>query len=203
MQAIVQAAQGLPNTEVCAVIANRPDAAGLGWADKQGLATRVVSHAQHDSREHFDTVLGDAIDTFAPDYILLAGFMRVLTAGFVHRFANRVINIHPSLLPAFPGLHTHRKALEMGVQWHGCTIHFVTPEVDHGPIIAQGIVPVQVSDTEATLAERVLELEHVMYGQVVQWLAEGRVSIDQQGRASVKGVHARGFMLEATMAGGQ
>lgn len=196
MQAIVRIAQTLPEAQVCAVIANRSDAAGLVWAREQGLETRVLAHEQFANREAFDTALGDLIATFEPDYILLAGFMRILTAGFVRRFANRVVNIHPSLLPAFPGLHTHRKALEMGVQWHGCTVHFVTPTVDHGPVIAQGAVAVQPEDTESSLAQRVLTLEHVVYTQVVQWLVQGRIHLDAHQRVRVEGVEMRSFLLD-------
>lgn len=198
MQALVEAAQALPAARVCAVIANRPDAAGLAWAAQQGLHTQVVDHQGFADREAFDAALGDAIAPFKPDYILLAGFMRILTASFVRRFAGQVVNIHPSLLPAFPGLHTHRKALEMGVQWHGCSIHFVTPTVDHGPIIAQGVLAVQAEDTEAQLAARVLVLEHIMYAQVLQWLVEDRVQLDAHQRVTIKGVPVRSFLLDAT-----
>src|SRR5690606_1087635 len=138
-------------------IANKADAAGLEWARERGIQTAVVPHRDYDSREAFDQALADTIEAYQPHYVLLAGFMRVLTPAFVEQFNGRLINIHPSLLPAFPGLHTHRQALAMGVQWHGCTILFVTPVLDHGPIVAQGVVPVLSDDTPDDLAGRVLQ----------------------------------------------
>ncbi|MGE4368058.1 MAG: phosphoribosylglycinamide formyltransferase [Burkholderiaceae bacterium] len=196
MQAIVQAtrSQGA-GAVVSAVIANKADASGLAWADRQGIPTAVVAHRDFASREAFDASLADAIDAYQPHYVLLAGFMRVLTPGFVERFNGRLVNIHPSLLPAFPGLHTHQQALAMGVQWHGCTVHFVTPVLDHGPVIAQGIVPVLASDTPDDLAHRLLKVEHVVYTEVVHWLAQGRVTLDALQRVHVKGVPSRSFML--------
>ncbi len=157
MQAIVDACQtGRCSAEVVAVLASRTQASGVAWAAGQGIATGVVPHTDFASREDFDEALAQKIDAYAPDYILLAGFMRVLTPAFVARYAGRLINIHPSLLPAFPGLHTHAQALAKGVQSHGCTVHFVTPVLDHGPIIAQGVVPVLAGDTPESLAARVL-----------------------------------------------
>lgn len=184
MQAIVQALHGQDAARVTVVIANRANAAGLEWAHAQGIATRVVAHDQFDRREAFDQALGDALDEFAPDYVLLAGFMRILTPGFVQRFHGRLINIHPSLLPAFPGLDTHRKALEAGVRWHGCTVHFVTPVLDHGPVIIQGVVPVRDDDDPDTLANRVLEVEHVVYPRVAEWLGRGQVGLGADGRVT-------------------
>lgn len=196
MQTIVETLQqhNAPG-QVCAVVSNNADAPGLDWAAQKGIATRVVSHRDYASREQFDLALGGVIHTFRPDYILLAGFMRILTPGFVERFNGQVINIHPSLLPAFPGLHTHQQALAAGVQWHGCTVHFVTPVLDQGPVIAQGIVPVRADDTPDTLAKRVLGLEHRIYGDVAFWLSQGRVTLDSVQRVHVDGVASRSYFL--------
>jgi len=160
---------------VKAVISNRPDAPGLAWARSQGLPAIALDHKAHATREAFDAELAAAIERLAPDLVLLAGFMRILTPEFIARFPRRILNIHPSLLPAFPGLHTHRRALEAGVKLHGCTVHLVTPELDSGPIVAQAAVPVLRGDTEETLAARVLEAEHRVYPQVVRWFLEDRV----------------------------
>ena len=184
MRALVEA--GLP-VEMRAVIANRPGAAGLEWAGSRGIATRVVDHAAFSSREAFDAELANAIDSFTPDFVLLAGFMRILGEGFVRRYPRRMLNIHPSLLPLFPGLHTHRRALEAGVKLHGATVHFVTPALDHGPILAQAAVPVLAGDTEAALAERVLAQEHRIYPQAVRWLAEGRIEFHPGDVVQVRG----------------
>lgn len=184
-----------PAAQVCAVIANKADAAGIEWAREQGIQARVVPHRDYPTREAFDTALAEAIDEWAPHYVLLAGFMRVLTPAFVEHFNGRLINIHPSLLPAFPGLHTHQQALATGVQWHGCTVHFVTPVLDHGPIVAQGAVPVMADDTPETLASRVLQVEHRLYADVVRWLAEGRVELDAMQRVLVRDVGSRSFVL--------
>lgn len=196
MQAIVQALQKqqLP-AQVVAVISNTPDATGLQWAQQQGLATRTVNHRDYANRALFDKALGDVIAEYQPDYILLAGFMRILTPEFVTRFIERIINIHPSLLPAFAGLNTHQQALDAGVQWHGCTLHFVTPVLDHGPIISQGIVAVQANDNPDTLAARVLQLEHRMYADVVRWLSEDRVFIDNAQLVHVNGLTRRSYLL--------
>ncbi|NYT82994.1 phosphoribosylglycinamide formyltransferase [Alcaligenaceae bacterium] len=196
MQAIVETIRerALP-AKVCAVISNKPDAAGLDWAREQGVATQVVAHRDYASRDAFDAALAAAIDVHEPHYVLLAGFMRVLTPAFVERYNGRLINIHPSLLPAFPGLHTHQQALAMGVQWHGCTIHFVTPVLDYGPVIAQGVVPVLAGDTPEHLAARVLDVEHRMYADVVCWLSEGRVVLDAMQRVQVQGIASRSFVL--------
>lgn len=179
MQSIVEAcaAQRWP-ARIAAVIANKPDAAGLAWAAGRGIATAVVPHRDYATREAFDEALARQIDAFQPDYVLLAGFMRVLTSGFVDRYVGRLVNIHPSLLPAFPGLHTHAQALAVGVRAHGCTVHFVTPVLDHGPILAQGVVPVHAGDTADALAQRVLEVEHEVYPAAVRWLAQGRVTLN-------------------------
>lgn len=170
MQAVVEA--GLP---VVAVISNRADAAGLAYAQSRGIATAVVEHRDYPTREAFDAQLAIEIDRHAPDLIVLAGFMRILTDAFVERYAGRMINIHPALLPAFTGLDTHARALATGVKVHGCTVHWVTPTLDEGPIIIQAAVPVRPDDTETTLAARVLRQEHVIYPRAVRWFVEGRL----------------------------
>ena len=175
MQALVQAA--IPGTQVAAVISNRADAAGLVWAAAQGLATASLSHRDYPSREDYDAALMALIDTYAPDLVVLAGFMRILTPAFCRHYQGRLINIHPSLLPAFTGLDTHQRALESGCRVAGCTVHFVTPELDCGPVIVQGAVPVLDNDTAATLAERVLAVEHQVLPQAVADFVSGSLSI--------------------------
>ena len=172
MRSIVEARTGLM---VKAVIANRPDAQGLEWARLQGIATRVVDHKAFASREAFEAALGDAIDALGPDLVLLAGFMRIFTPSFIARFPRRILNIHPSLLPSFTGLHTHRQALQAGVKLHGCTVHVVTPSLDAGPVVIQAAVPVLAGDTEESLAARVLAAEHRIYPQAVRWFVEDRI----------------------------
>ena len=189
MRAIVES--GL---QVAAVISNVADAAGLEFARARGIATEVVEHRAFSSREAFDAVLAKAIDRHAPDIVVLAGFMRMLTDGFVRRYEGRMINIHPSLLPAFPGLHTHRRALEHGVKVHGCTVHFVTPQLDHGPIIVQAAVPVTPGDTEETLAARVLRQEHRIYPLAARWFADDRLVVER-GIVRVKGDDAVQFLF--------
>ncbi|ANB73757.1 phosphoribosylglycinamide formyltransferase [Paraburkholderia phytofirmans] len=164
--------------QVAAVIANRSDAAGLAFAASHGIATAVVDHRQFPDRDSFDAALAQEIDSFAPDLVVLAGFMRVLTAGFVDHYAGRMLNVHPSLLPSFPGLKTHQQALDAGVRLHGASVHFVTSQLDHGPIVAQAAVPVEAGDTPATLAERVLATEHIIYPRAVRWFVEGRLALD-------------------------
>jgi phosphoribosylglycinamide formyltransferase-1 len=195
MQSLVQAvtAENLP-VEICTVLSNRADAAGLAWARERGLPTDLLPHADFGSRQAFDAALQARLEQLAPDYVLLAGFMRVLGADLVHRFQGRIINIHPSLLPAFPGLHTHQQALAQGVQWHGCTVHFVTPELDHGPIIAQGVIPVRAGDTPERLADRLLTVEHRVYAQVLRWLAWRRVCLMPDGRVQVQGESHRAWL---------
>ncbi len=182
MEAIVEAcaAQAWP-ARVAAVISNRADAAGLDYAAARGIATAVVEHRTYADREGFDAALAQAIDAQAPDVVVLAGFMRILTPGFVQRYAGRLLNIHPSLLPAFPGLHTHRRAIEAGCKLAGATVHFVTAELDHGPIVAQAAVPVLPGDTEQTLAARVLTSEHRLYPMAVRWAIEGALQVDANG----------------------
>lgn len=179
MEAIVRAAQAEKwPVSIAAVISNRADSAGLDFARQHGIATAVVANKDYSSREQFDTALRAAIDVFAPDLVVLAGFMRILTTPFVEHYAGRMLNIHPSLLPSFPGLATHRQALAAGVRLHGATVHFVTPDLDHGPIVAQVAVPVRGSDSEETLGERVLEQEHLIYPRAVRWFVEGKLSLD-------------------------
>ncbi len=179
-------AAGLP-LQVAAVISNLPEAGGLELAAAQGIPTVAVDHRLYPTRAAFDAALAEAIEGYAPQLVVLAGFMRLFTPEFVARFRGRLINIHPSLLPSFPGLHTHRQALAAGVRIHGCTVHFVTEQVDHGPIIAQAAVPVLADDTEALLAARVLRCEHVLYPRVLRWWAEGRLEDQGEGRIRVRG----------------
>jgi phosphoribosylglycinamide formyltransferase 1 len=180
MQAIARAcaAEAWP-AQVVAVIGHRPQAAGLAAAQGLGLATEVLDHRAFDSRESFDAALMQRIDAHAPDLVLLAGFMRILSDAFVLHYQGRLLNIHPSLLPAFPGLATHRQALAAGCKLAGATVHFVTPTLDHGPIVAQAAVPVRPDDTEATLAARVLAAEHVIYPRAVRWFVKDRLRVDQ------------------------
>lgn len=187
-------AAGLP-AQICAVISNDPAAKGLATAAGHGVATAVVDHRAYKQRAEFDAALAAAIDAHQPDIVVLAGFMRVLTADFVNRYRGRLVNIHPSLLPSFPGLHTHRRALDAGVRIHGCTVHFVTPQLDHGPIIIQAAVPVLPGDNEDTLAARVLTEEHRIYPQAIRWLCEDRVTVGADGRVSIAGVRNTGGAL--------
>ena len=172
MAAIVRAAQQEQwgqtlDARIAAVISNKADAAGLVFAAEQGIATAVLDHRAYAGREDFDAALAAQIDAFDPALVVLAGFMRILTTVFVARYAGRLLNIHPSLLPAFPGLHTHQRAIDMGCKFAGCTVHQVTAELDNGPILAQAVVPVFVGDTAAELAARVLSQEHVIYPRAV------------------------------------
>ena len=181
-------AQGWP-AQVVAVISNRPGAAGLDYAAAHGIDTAVVDHKAFSSREEFDAELARVVHGFAPDLLALAGFMRILGAAFVRQFEGRFLNIHPSLLPAFAGLHTHRRALQMGCKAVGATVHFVTPELDHGPIVLQSVVAVRAGDDEDSLATRVLATEHVIYPLAVQWFVEDQLQVVQgvvthKGRAS-------------------
>ncbi|WP_454742222.1 phosphoribosylglycinamide formyltransferase [Cupriavidus necator] len=185
MEAIVRGcARGGWPARIAAVVSNRPDAAGLQFAQQQGIETGVVDHRQYPHRAAFDAALAEAIDAYAPDLVVLAGFMRILTPGFVDRYAGRLLNIHPSLLPCFPGLNTHKQALDAGVKLHGATVHFVTPELDHGPIVIQAALDVQPADTPESLAGRLLECEHVIYPRAVQWFVEDRLQL-QDGVVNV------------------
>ncbi|MDC7710288.1 phosphoribosylglycinamide formyltransferase [Vogesella indigofera] len=193
MQAIVDA--DIPGARIAAVIANRPDAAGLAWAAARGIATVGLDHKQFASREAFDAQLAAEIDAFQPDLVVLAGFMRILTPAFTARYEGRMLNIHPSLLPSFPGLHTHQRAIDMGCKVAGCTVHFVTAELDHGPIVAQAVVPVLDDDTETTLAARVLQQEHRLYPEAVRRFAAGELQI-RNGRIGGVDAAAAGLALQ-------
>ena len=179
MQALLQAK--LPCT-IAAVISNRADAGGLAVAQTYGIPTQVVSHRDYADRETFDAALANAINAYQPDFVILAGFMRILTASFVMRYHGKLINIHPSLLPAYAGTHTHARALQDGVKIHGCTVHFVTPDLDHGPIIIQAAVPVLANDTDQTLSQRVLLEEHRIYPQALCWLCDDQIRLNKQNR---------------------
>jgi phosphoribosylglycinamide formyltransferase-1 len=185
LQAILDA--GIP---VSAVISNVPGAGGLAIAARHGVATAVVEHRRFPTREAFDAALADEIDRHAPRLVALAGFMRVLTPGFVARYTWRLLNVHPSLLPEFPGLDTHARALAAGAKRHGCTVHFVTAALDHGPIVAQASVPVLPGDTAETLAARVLAQEHVIYPRALRWFLDGLLVVED-GKVRVKGDHAQ------------
>lgn len=175
MEAILRAASAEHwPAQIVAVISNKAQAAGLATASAAGIAARVVEHVAYPDREKFDQSLSAVIDEYSPDLVVLAGFLRILTPEFVVHYHGRLLNIHPSLLPSFPGLDTHHRAIEAGVKFHGATVHFVTPELDHGPIIEQAVVPVLDTDTEDTLAARVLEQEHVIYPRAVRDFIEGR-----------------------------
>ncbi|MCP9759808.1 phosphoribosylglycinamide formyltransferase [Aquitalea sp. S1-19] len=175
MQAIVEA--GIPGAHIAAVISNRPDAAGLAWAAARGIHTEVLDHKAFASREAFDTALAERIDRFAPDLVVLAGFMRILSAGFTRHYQGRMLNVHPSLLPAFTGLNTHQRALDAGCMLAGCTVHFVTAELDHGPIVAQGAVAILPGDTAQTLAQRTLAVEHQLYPAAVHDFVSGQFTL--------------------------
>jgi phosphoribosylglycinamide formyltransferase 1 len=185
MEALLEA--GLP-ARVAAVISNNPHAKGLDTAQKRGIETAVVDHRAFADRAAFDGALAAEIDRHRPDLVVLAGFMRILTEPFIERYRGRLINIHPSLLPEFPGLDTHRRALAAGAKTHGCTVHFVTPVVDGGPIIAQAAVAVEPGDTEQRLAARVLAEEHRVYPRVVREFLEGRVRLAADGTVAAGAV---------------
>ncbi len=180
MQAIVNMAKNREDIEIAAVISHKPNSAGTAWAAEQGVATAELLHKDYPVREEYDAALRDLVLSYQPDYVILAGFMRILTPVFIEPFANRLVNIHPSLLPSFTGLDTHERALAEGVKVHGCTVHFVTPILDVGPIIAQGIVPVVVGDDADTLAARVLRVEHQIYPAVVDYLSRDLLSVNEQ-----------------------
>jgi phosphoribosylglycinamide formyltransferase-1 len=179
MEAVVRAAKAEQwPARIAAVISNKADAKGLEFAASHGIPTAVVSNKDYPSREAFDAALQEVIDGFSPDLVVLAGFMRILTPGFVAHYENRMLNIHPSLLPLFPGLHTHEQALASGAATHGATVHFVTAELDHGPLVDQVSVPVLPGDTADGLAARVLEQEWIMYPRAIRWFVEGRLRVE-------------------------
>jgi phosphoribosylglycinamide formyltransferase-1 len=165
--------------QVVAVISNRPGAAGLAFAAEQDIAAQIVDHKAFVTRDAFDAALAQAIDAHAPDLVVLAGFMRILGAEFVRHYGARLLNIHPSLLPAFPGLHTHQRAIDAGCKLAGATVHFVMPELDHGPIVIQAVVPVLPGDDEDALSSRVLAREHLIYPLAVRWVVTDRLRIEQ------------------------
>lgn len=178
LQAIInQIESGDINANIASVISNKADAYGLQRAKKAGIETAIVDHTQYESRELFDHFLAKVIDQTAPDIIILAGFMRILTEGFVMRYAGKLINIHPSLLPLYRGLHTHKRALHDKATQHGASVHFVTPELDSGAVIVQGVISVKNNDTEETLATRVHQIEHIIYPQAVKLLTENHVKL--------------------------
>ncbi|ARL95432.1 phosphoribosylglycinamide formyltransferase [Burkholderia pseudomallei] len=197
MEAIVRACarEGWP-AEVAAVISNRSGAAGLEFAASHGIATAVVDHRAFDGRDSFDAALAAEIDRFAPDLVVLAGFMRILTPAFVAKYEGRMLNIHPSLLPSFKGIHTHQQALDAGVALHGASVHFVIPELDSGAIVAQAAVPVVAGDDADALAARVLAAEHTLYPRAVRWFVEGKLRLDA-GRALVAPDEARWLFADA------
>ncbi len=200
MEALVRAREaGQIPIAIGAVISNRADAAGLAVAHAHGIATAVVAHRDHPDRASFEGALSAAIDVHRPGLVALAGFMRILTAEFVDRYAGRLINIHPSLLPAFPGLNTHERALAAGCKIHGATVHFVTAELDHGPIIVQAAAPVLPGDDANSLAARVLAMEHVIYPQAVAWLARGELVVEN-GVVRVSDRSARQGVMNGNLA---
>ena len=194
LDAIVRAseAQDWPG-RVVAVLSNRADARGLESARSRGIATDVLDHKAFPDRAAFDAALAERLDAHAPDLVVLAGFMRILTPGFVARYEGRMLNIHPSLLPSFTGLNTHRRAIEAGCKVAGATVHFVSAELDHGPIVAQAVVPVRADDDETTLARRVLAAEHVLYPRAVGWFVKGELRLDN-GRVTHLGGEAQGWL---------
>lgn len=189
LRAIVAQARQHPesNYRVCAVISNKPHAAGLQFARDEGIETEVIDHGMYSDRATFDRALADTIDKYSPDLVALAGFMRILSPEFVTRYRGRLINIHPSLLPAYKGLKTHERALAAKEQWHGASVHFVTPDLDGGPVILQARVAIHANDTVDTLSARVLKAEHVVYPQAIRWLAGGRVRLEASGAVALDG----------------
>ncbi|ROL66387.1 phosphoribosylglycinamide formyltransferase [Pseudomonas vranovensis] len=182
LQALIDSTRtGDSPVRLCAVISNRADAYGLQRAKDAGIATAVLDHKAFDGREAFDTALVELIDGYQPQLVVLAGFMRILSAGFVRHYQGRLLNIHPSLLPKYKGLHTHQRALEAGDAEHGCSVHFVTEELDGGPLVVQAVIPVELDDTPERLAQRVHSQEHLIYPLAVRWFAEGRLRLGEHG----------------------
>ncbi|MET1078818.1 MAG: phosphoribosylglycinamide formyltransferase [Pseudomonas sp.] len=200
LQALIDA-QGEGNPlRIRAVIANRADALGLGRAARAGIPTQVLDHKAYDGREAFDAALMAAIDAHAPQLVVLAGFMRILSAGFVRHYQGRLLNIHPSLLPKYKGLHTHQRALEAGDSEHGCSVHFVTEELDGGPLVVQAVVPVQADDTPDSLARRVHEQEHQIYPLAVHWFASGRLRLQEHGAVlDGQALPSTGHLIRSTL----
>lgn len=182
LQAMIDSFKGVDNpVRIRAVISNRADAFGLQRAKDAGIEARVLDHKAFEGREAFDAALIELIDTFQPKLVVLAGFMRILSATFVRHYQGRLLNIHPSLLPLYKGLHTHQRALEAGDSEHGCSVHFVTEELDGGPLVVQAVIPVELNDSPASLAHRVHAQEHEIYPLAIRWFAEGRISLGEQG----------------------
>jgi len=182
LQALIDSTRtGDSPARIAAVISNRSDAYGLQRASDAGIATRTLDHKAFEGREAFDSALIELIDTFNPKLVVLAGFMRILSADFVRHYAGRLLNIHPSLLPKYKGMHTHQRALDAGDSEHGCSVHFVTEELDGGPLVVQAVVPVESDDSAQTLAQRVHTQEHRIYPLAVRWFAEGRLILGEQG----------------------
>ena len=180
---------------IAAVISNLADAGGLDIAKQHGISARVIAHRDYADRASFDSALARLIDGYQPDFIVLAGFMRILTTDFVNQYRGKLINIHPSLLPAYAGMNTHERALQDGVKIHGCTVHYVTPDLDHGPIIIQAAVPVLSSDTAQSLAARVLKEEHIIYTQAIRWLCTDQVTLNTEGKVVYTQKQANGATL--------
>jgi phosphoribosylglycinamide formyltransferase-1 len=200
LQAMIDSFQDSSSpVRIRAVISNRADAYGLERARNAGIETRALDHTAYEGREAFDAALIELIDTFAPKLVVLAGFMRILTPGFVRHYHGRLLNIHPSLLPAYKGLHTHRRVLEAGDATHGCSVHFVTEELDGGPLVVQAVISVELHDTPATLAQRVHTQEHLIYPLAIRWFAEGRLALSEHG-ASLNGqpLGPGGHLIQAT-----
>jgi len=197
LQAMIDRLHGVDQpARISAVISNRADAFGLQRAKDAGIETRVLDHTTFEGREAFDAALIELIDTFNPKLVVLAGFMRILSAAFVRHYQGRLINIHPSLLPLYKGLHTHQRVLEAGDQEHGCSVHFVTEELDGGPLVVQAVVSVESDDSPSSLAQRVHAQEHQIYPLAIRWFAEGRLSLGEHG-ASLDGqlLGARGHLI--------
>jgi phosphoribosylglycinamide formyltransferase-1 len=200
LQAMIDSFQdGSSPTRIRAVISNRADAYGLERARDAGIETRVLDHKAYEGREAFDAALIQMIDAFTPKLVVLAGFMRILSADFVRHYQGRLLNIHPSLLPSYKGLHTHQRVLEAGDREHGCSVHFVTEELDGGPLVVQAVISVELQDTPASLAQRVHTQEHLIYPLAIRWFAEGRLYLGEQG-ASLDGqlLGPRGHLIPAT-----
>jgi len=188
LQAIIdKTAEGELPIDIRAVISNRPDATGLAHARQAGLETRIIDHTAYEDRETFDQALQACIDNYRPGLVILAGFMRILTPGFINHYRGRILNIHPSLLPDFPGLNTHQRALDAGSREHGASVHFVTEDTDGGPVVVQAHVAIGKDDTADNLATRVLEQEHRLYPQAIRWFAEGRIFLDENGHIQLDG----------------